>query len=80
MKIRILKWGNSLGLRIPKSVAGKIGLRENASVQLMLKKGSFVVVPEAEPEYDLAGLLTEITEENLHGEWETGRNEGKEIW
>ena len=29
MKIKVQKWGNSLGLRIPKLIADEIGLKEN---------------------------------------------------
>lgn len=80
LRTRILKWGNSLGLRIPKSFADEIGLREKASVQLMMKKGTLVVVPETEPEFFLEDILAEVTEKNVHGEWETGGAEGKEAW
>ena len=80
MKTRIIKWGNSLGLRIPKSFADEIGLGENAFVQLMLKKGTLVVVPEVELKYSLKDLLAEVDENNTPVEWETGPAEGKEIW
>jgi antitoxin MazE len=80
MKTRIQKWGNSLALRIPKSFADEIGLEQNSSVQLMLKKGTLVVTPEAEHKWTLEELLSEVTEDNIHHEWETGPARGEEIW
>jgi antitoxin MazE len=34
MQVRVARWGNSLGLRIPKDVARRIGLREGARVDV----------------------------------------------
>jgi antitoxin MazE len=80
MKARIQKWGNSLALRIPKSFASEAGLRENAPVELSLAKGRLIVQPIQEPPLKLEELLREITDDNLHGEWNTGPAVGREIW
>jgi antitoxin MazE len=77
---RVQKWGNSLALRIPKSFANEIGFGENSSVQLMLKEGALVVTPEREPKWRLEELLKDVTQDNIHREWETGPAEGDEIW
>jgi antitoxin MazE len=80
MKTRVQKWGNSLALRIPKSFADEIGLAQNSSVQLMLKEGSLVIVPEAVREWTLEELLAGVTEDNIHREWEIAPAQGDEIW
>lgn len=80
MKGRVQKWGNSLALRIPKSLADEIGLGQNSYVQLMIKEGALVVTPEREPKWRLEELLEKVTEDNIHREWETGSVEGDEIW
>jgi antitoxin MazE len=80
MKARIQKWGNSLALRIPKSFASEAGLREDAPVELSLAKGRLIVQPVQETPLKLEDLLREVTDENLHGEWDTGGAVGKEIW
>jgi antitoxin MazE len=77
---RVQKWGNSLALRIPKTFADEIGLRENSSIDLMLKEGALVVTPDREPKWRLEELLGKVTEANIHREWETGSAEGNEIW
>ena len=79
MKIKVQKWGNSLGLRIPKVIAEEIGLKENAPVELSLKKKKIIISP-IKPEITLKKLLSQVTEENLHREVDTGSPEGREIW
>ena len=34
MQVQVSRWGNSLGLRIPKDVASRAGLREGARVEV----------------------------------------------
>jgi len=77
---RIGKWGNSLAVRIPKAFADEMELVENASILMMLKDGSLIIVPDREPKRRLEELLAGVTEENIHGEWETGGPKGKEPW
>ena len=80
MKTRVQKWGNSLAIRIPKSLAEDAGLRANGAVELSLSKGALSVRP-IEPECpSLKDLLLGITDDNLQGEWDTGPAIGKEIW
>jgi antitoxin MazE len=39
MQVQVARWGNSLGLRIPKDIASRMGLREGARVLADLLKG-----------------------------------------
>jgi antitoxin MazE len=80
MKTRVQKWGNSLALRIPRSFAVEAGLREDGPVELSLERGRLVIRPLPEESLTLEELLRGITEENLHGEWDTGPAVGKEVW
>jgi antitoxin MazE len=80
MKARIQRWGNSLALRIPKSFASEAGLREDAAVELTVAKGKLIVRPVKEKSPTLEELLRGVTDENMHGEWDTGPAVGKEIW
>ena len=80
MRTKVVKWGNSLGLRIPKSFAEEVQVSEGAEVDLSLENGHLVirVVPQAT--IILEDLLADITDENLHGEIDTGGPVGGEIW
>jgi antitoxin MazE len=80
MKTRVHKWGNSLALRIPKSFAAEVRLTENMPVELSLVEGKLIVQPLAPPSLTLEELLQGVTDENLHGEWETGPAVGREVW
>jgi antitoxin MazE len=80
MRARIRKWGNSLALRIPKSIAAEAELEPNALVELSLVDGKLVVLRVAEPEVTLEQLLAGITEQNLHREADTGPAVGSEAW
>jgi antitoxin MazE len=78
MLTRIQKWGNSLALRIPAAFADEIGLVENSQVNLSLKEGGLVVTAAAGEKWSLDELLSRVTEDNRHREWETGAPEGSE--
>ena len=80
MKTRVRKWGNSLAVRIPKSFATEARLTENAPVELSLVDGKLVVQSVVQPQPTLEELLRGITDENLHGEWNTGPAVGREVW
>ena len=80
MRTRVQKWGNSLALRIPKSLAGELGLSEASAVDVSVANGKLVIVPMFDPEATLEELLAQVTEDNLHGEIDTGPTTGRETW
>ncbi|GIO68467.1 AbrB/MazE/SpoVT family DNA-binding domain-containing protein [Paenibacillus cookii] len=73
----VQKWGNSLGIRIPKSLALKVGLEEGSEIDLDVENGHLVIKPKSTT---LEELLTQVTPENLHEEVSTGGPEGREAW
>lgn len=70
---RVQKWGNRLAFRLPKSFAEELEIGEGTEVDLQVVSGQFVAVPK---KLTLDDLMSEITEENRHGETMTGRAEG----
>ena len=81
MMVKVLKWGNSLALRIPKAFAREIEIEENSSVNLTLADGKISVEPVSmNYEYSLDELIEQVNENNLHCEYDTGKPRGKEIW
>ena len=80
MVTKIVKWGNSLGLRIPKSFAKEAGVVEGSAVDISLD-GDRIVIRPAEPvRYQISDLVSEIREDNLHEEIDTGDAVGREGW
>jgi len=80
MQTKIKKWGNSLALRIPKSFALNANLRQDELVDISIDKEKIIITPIGEKEYSLDELLECVSEDNLHGEFDTGVLVGKEIW
>jgi antitoxin MazE len=79
MRTVVQKWGHSLALRIPKTMAEHIKVREGAPVEIREDRGSLLIKPTlAKP--SLRALLAKIKPENLHQETKTGRPVGKEVW
>lgn len=58
-KARVQKWGNSLGVRIPKAMADELALSDGADVELVLSNGTIALRPVApKPKrYKLSELL-----------------------
>ncbi|MDP9291182.1 MAG: AbrB/MazE/SpoVT family DNA-binding domain-containing protein [Verrucomicrobiota bacterium] len=75
----IQKWGNSLALRIPRSIADEIELQQGDSVKMEITSGVLAIRP-ARPRYQLAELVRGITAENCHKESDWGKAEGSEAW
>ena len=80
MRTKIVKWGNSLGLRIPKSFAEEVRVSEGSVVDLSMEDGNLVIKVTKTDEMDLENLLDGITDENIHGEIDTGDAVGGENW
>ncbi|MBE3588363.1 MAG: AbrB/MazE/SpoVT family DNA-binding domain-containing protein [Thermoanaerobacteraceae bacterium] len=77
MQSRIVKWGNSLGVRIPSSMAKKIGFVEGTPVDFQVKEGTLIIRRKY---YSLEEFISRITPDNIHSEIDTGSPVGREVW
>ena len=75
MLSRISKWGNSLGVRIPRSIAQQARLVEGTPVEILVRHSEIVV---RSTRWDLDDLLERITPENCHAATEWGSVQGQE--
>lgn len=73
----IVRWGTSLAIRIPKSVAEQWGVHEGSRIEMVPRGDQLVMSKRA---YDLAELLARMSPETLHGEIDTGPTQGREEW
>jgi antitoxin MazE len=80
MRARVQKWGNSLALRIPRSFAEEAGISEGCAIDLSLEDGAILVRAVRRGPWVLDELVAEISDENLHDEWDTGLAAGGEAW
>jgi antitoxin MazE len=76
----VKKWGNSLAVRIPTSVAQDLGLSENSSVQIVSDGSVATIQPKKHKKVSMDELVAGITPDNLHGAVDWGNPVGKEIW
>jgi antitoxin MazE len=79
MKAQMVKWGNSLAVRIPKPVADAARLKEGDSIEIDAAAEGHVELRRATKIPTLAQLVSQITPENRYGEISTGAEVGKEV-
>jgi antitoxin MazE len=80
VKSKVQRWGNSLAVRIPKTFAEEVGLKDNSPIELRLFKGGLLLEPSSTWAPSLEDLLDGVTDDNLHGEVDTGPAQGAEVW
>ena len=75
---QIVRWGNSLAVRIPKAVAEEASVSEGDPIELEAEHGEIkIILRERVP--SLKELVSRITPENRHGETLVGPEVGKEV-
>lgn len=75
----VQKWGNSLAVRIPQSLAGQIDVEEGTTVELCVRDGELIVRPDRSPKLSLGALLKDCKPSQLHGETDFGVDVGREV-
>jgi len=80
VKARVRKWGNSLGIRIPKALAQEAGVAADSEVEITTTEGKILISPLRKKSLSLRQLLSKVTDANLHEEMESGNPVGKESW
>jgi antitoxin MazE len=76
---QMVRWGNSLAVRIPKSVADEARLVEGDRLLLEVAAPGNVAIKSVERP-TLTQLIDRITPDNLHGEIGWGKGVGHEAW
>ena len=76
---KIVKWGNSMAIRLPKIVLRDAGLQEGDTLVFGAKNGAIVAKP-VKKKLVLEDLLAKISPENVHEEVDWGKPRGKEAW
>jgi antitoxin MazE len=73
----LVRWGNSLAVRLPKKIVKEARLREGQRLTVTAEHGA-VAIARAEPELTLEALVAKITPRNRYGETVTGKAIGRE--
>jgi len=80
MITKVQKWGNSLAVRIPRSVAHDTHLSSGNTVDVAVQNGQIVIARARGHRFHLDELLKGITALNRHSESDTGTAVGREAW
>ena len=79
MKAQMVKWGNSLAVRIPKPIAEDAKLKEGDSLEIEAAADGRVELRRAARVPTLAQLVSKITPENRYAEIATTAEVGREV-
>ncbi len=78
-ELQIGKWGNSLGIRLPKHVLKALQLSVKDRISCSLEDGRLVLKPVSDKKkYKLDELLAQVEEPSEEISW--GKPEGQEVW
>ena len=80
METNIQKWGNSLGVRLPKSIADNQCLKAGSRVVVTETKTGIAIEVVKLRRRTLDDMLKGMTKDKLHEEVDWGEPAGKEIW
>ena len=78
MRAQVLKWGNSLAVRIPKPIAEQASLSEGDPLEIEVSGQGSLQLHRGGKIPTLAQLVAQITPENRYEEIATGPEFGKE--
>ncbi|MDY6990527.1 MAG: AbrB/MazE/SpoVT family DNA-binding domain-containing protein [Thermodesulfobacteriota bacterium] len=79
MELQIGKWGNSLGIRLPKHVLEALRLGAKDKVSCAVEDGKLILEPVSyQKKYTLEELLAQVQEPSEEVSW--GKPEGEEVW
>jgi antitoxin MazE len=78
MQVKLARWGNSLGVRIPKEIAGHFALAEGARVDIETEGERIIISPRQRRHYNLEDLLKGMKPEDMRGAFDWGPDAGRE--
>ena len=76
MQAQIAKWGNSLGLRLPKALAEHIGAREGQKLTIVADGARLIIEPVAQRPR-LAALSANMKPEAMRAAFDCGEDAGR---
>jgi antitoxin MazE len=80
MSVTLHRWGNSVGLRVPKPLLDQLGLGEGSKVDVRVEDGRLVIEPHRGQRLTLKDVLKGFSPDDQPGEVGWGRPIGKEVW
>ena len=75
VQLKVSKWGNSLGLRVPRDIAARAGITEGARVEMEGFADGRIVITPSRRRFTIEELVASMTPENEHpleDDWPVG--------
>ena len=80
MEAKLQKWGNSDGIRIPKSILKSLGLKSNDIVNIEQQEDKIVITIPKIKRISLEERIKEYHGEDLTKDFKWDSHVGKELW
>ena len=84
MIVEFCRWGNSLAVRIPKTMADALKVSNGKHAEIKIENGTLVLRPIVKsgrkPRYTITELLNGMTKDNVPQEADWGHPRGNEAW
>lgn len=80
MQVSLQKWGNSQGIRIPKSIVNEMNLDKNQKFVLTIEDEKIILTKQQENISLIRELFENYEIENNQREFEWGKPRGNEVW
>lgn len=78
IQVQVAKWGNSLGVRVPRDVAARVGLTVGARVDIEAAEDGRIIITRSRRRFTLDELLAGMTPDREHALEDDGPR-GEEI-
>ena len=78
MQVQVSRWSNSLGVRLPKELALRLGIGEGSRVEMRAERDR-IVISVVRPVYALDELLAGMTPEAMRDSFDWGEDVGREV-
>ena len=80
MEVKLQKWGNSKGIRIPTNVIKDLKIHENDRLELVKEGDKIIITKKSNNYFSLIDRISEYEGKNLCQEFDWGDAMGDEIW
>ncbi len=80
MEVKLQKWGNSVGLRIPNSLLKSLNLSMNDKVELKEEDDKIVITKSQQKRVSLEELFKNYSGGKLENTFEWDEPIGRELW
>ena len=82
MRTKIQRWGNSQGIRLPRTVIDDIGVSIGQDVEIFVDVQSIIIKPASSrlPKASLAALVKKMPKDYHPSELSWGTPQGMEAW